>query len=516
MKRIYIILATVCLLIHSCVNDEGNYDYVAINEVGFENISDEYTVMTGSTILDIDPEITMSEGVDQDSDRFQYEWVCVAQNGTKYPIATTRAIKTTISLPTGSYTLWLKVKDTVTDVQWNTHTYLTVGTIYTKGILLIGEDEQGNAEAQMLSMVADTILISDILKNSGLPTLQGPINFIHTGTPYSGSYDVAVKVWVMTESGSYWLDRESMQGSTENHPGKIIYTKLVPKEDLCIVDVAPQVINSAGTVGSNFYRAVVTSNGLVFTTVMGTNKDNYLDPVNRLTTTSEILPAFPYLFYPLKSYYGVLWYDTKNDRFLRATTTSTTSYTLNDGANDPFPWNQGTTGRKLIYGENTFNKDGGKNSGNSFALMKDQQGEYFIYKMYAYGTSPQKIGAYQIKKEIATDFANATMYAFSSTRTVLFYVANNKLYAYDYDPGNEKIYQFDNFGGNEITMIKFDTQIAPDTNALYIATYNAVNKGKLERYVVNTDPNSVTLTVDPASVWHDLIKVKNFSWRAVK
>ena len=136
--------------------------------------------------------------------------------------------------------------------------------------------------------------------------------------------------------------------------------------------------------------------------------------------------------------------------------------------------------------------------------------------MYAYGTSPQKIGAYQIKKEIATDFANATMYAFSSTRTVLFYVANNKLYAYDYDPGNEKIYQFDNFGGNEITMIKFDTQIAPDTNALYIATYNAVNKGKLERYVVNTDPNSVTLTVDPASVWHDLIKVKNFSWRAVK
>ena len=60
MKRIYIILATVCLLIHSCVNDEGNYDYVAINEVGFENISDEYTVMTGSTILDIDPDITMS------------------------------------------------------------------------------------------------------------------------------------------------------------------------------------------------------------------------------------------------------------------------------------------------------------------------------------------------------------------------------------------------------------------------------------------------------------------------
>ena len=292
MKKIYIILATVCLLIQSCVNDEGNYDYVAINEVGFENINDEYSVMTNSTLLEIDPVINMSEGVDPDSDRFQYEWVCVAANGEKHPIATTRVLNTTISLPTGSYTLWLKVKDTITDLQWNTFTYLTVGTIYTKGILLIGEDEENNAEAQMLSMVADTILISNILKNSGLPTLQGPIKFIHTGAPYSSSYDVAVKVWVMTESGSYWLDRESMKGSTENHPSKIIYTSLVPKEELCIVDVAPQVINSRGTVGSNFYRAVVTNNGLVFTTAMGTNKDNYLDPVNRLSTTSDILPAF--------------------------------------------------------------------------------------------------------------------------------------------------------------------------------------------------------------------------------
>ena len=131
MKRIYIILATVCFLIQSCVNDEGNYDYVAINEVSFENINDEYAVMAGSTVLDIDPLITMSEGVDPESDRFQYEWICVAGDETRYPIATTRALKTTISLPIGSYTLWLKVKDTVTDLQWNTSTYLTVGTIYT-------------------------------------------------------------------------------------------------------------------------------------------------------------------------------------------------------------------------------------------------------------------------------------------------------------------------------------------------------------------------------------------------
>ena len=155
MRRICLVFAVFCLLAQSCTEDKGNYDYVAINEVEFGNINDEYMVMTNSTILDINPVITMSEGVNPDSERFQYEWLCVAQNGTKYTLATTRVISTVVSLPTGAYTLYLKVKDTVTDVQWMTYTALTVGTIFTRGILLMGEDEKGNADAQMVSMASD-------------------------------------------------------------------------------------------------------------------------------------------------------------------------------------------------------------------------------------------------------------------------------------------------------------------------------------------------------------------------
>lgn len=515
MRRIWMMFAAVCLLIQGCTEDKGNYDYVSINEVEFANIDEDYSVIINTTVLDIDPSLKMSEGVSPDTDRFKYEWVCVAQNGEKYTLATTRAISTVVNVPIGTYALYLKVKDTVTDLLWMTYTRLTVGTIYTRGILLIGEDENGYADAQMISMGSDTTVIRNILKNCGLPDLKGPIAFIHTGRPYSSSYDSTVKVWVMTESGSYWLDRESMLGTTENHVKKIIYTTAVPKEDLCVVDVAPQVIKNDGEMGNNFYRALATSNGLIFTTSMGTNKDNYLDPVNRLNSTStDFLPAFPFMFYPLKNFYGLVWYDTAGDRFLRATNSSTCSYELVDNAGDAFPWNQGATGRKLVYGENTFNKDGGKSAGNSFALMKDQQGNYFIYKMYAYGSKPEKIGAYQIDLGKATDFAHATMYAFSSLRTVLFYVADNKLYAYDYDPGNEKNYSFDMSG--EITMLKFDTQINPDANALYVATYDTENKGKLARYVVNKNPNRVTITADTVNTWTGLTKIKNISWRAVK
>lgn len=516
MRNLYIILTVMCLLVLGCTEDKGNYEYVSINEVEFDNIDEEYSVLINSTILDIDPVIKMSEGINPDAERFKYEWICVAPNGDKYLLATTRTVSTLVNLPIGTYTLYLKVRDSLTDLLWMTYTSLTVGTIYTRGIMLIGEDEYGYADAQMISIGSDTTIIRNILKNCGLPVLKGPIAFIHTGRPYSSSYDVAVKVWVMTASGSYWLDRESMLGTTENHVKKIIYSSAIQKDDLCVVDIAPQVININGLMGNNFYRAMVTSNGLLFTTSMGTNKDNYLDPVNRLNSLStDFLPAFPFMFYPLKDFYGLVWYDTANNRFLRVTNSSTCSYELVDNPGEPFPWNQGSTGRTLIYGENTYNKDGGKSSGNSFALMKDQLGNYFIYKMYAYGSRPEKIGAYQINLNKAVGFSTATKYAFSSLRTLLFYVADNKLYAYDYDPGNEKLYTLD-VGDGEITMVKFDTQIDPDANALYVATYDNINKGTLVRYSVNRDPNRVTITADKKNTWSGLTKIKNMSWRAVK
>jgi len=516
MKKIYIIFA-ICLLFTGCAKDLGNNQYTDINEVEFSNIEENYRVMMNSTPLIIDPTLNMSEGVDPDSERFEYQWVSVSVTGERDTIATTRVYNSVVTLSPGDYTLYLKVKDKETGVQWTTYTYLSVGTVYTRGIMLIGEDEAGNADAQMISMMTDTSLVTNILKNSGLPPLTEPIGFIHTGIASSSSYNKCVKVWVMTKTGSYWLDRESMKGTTDNHFSKIAFTT-EPTANLCIADVAPQVYNLNGNVSSGYYRAVVTSSGLLFNSAFGVNGgDFYTDPVNRLSTDyNTILHAYPFLFYPLKNYYGVVWYDTDNNRFLKVTTTGANSSLLVDSPGDIFPWNQGVTGRKLIYGENTYNKDGGNSSGNSFALMKDSQGKYFIYKMYAYASTPKKVGFYQIDLSIATGFANATMYGFSSKRTLLFYASGNNLYAYDYDPGHEKIYQFNIFSGDEISMIKFDTQMDTETNGLYVATYNSATKGKLQRFLLNSDPNTVTLTPDPVNSWSGLTKVKNMSWRGGK
>jgi len=49
-----------------------------------------------------------------------------------------------------------------------------------------------------------------------------------------------------------------------------------------------------------------------------------------------------------------------------------------------------------------------------------------------------------------------------------------------------------------------------------VATYDTENKGKLARYVVNKNPNRVTITADTVNTWTGLTKIKNISWRAVK
>ena len=55
----------------------------------------------------------------------------------------------------------------------------------------------------------------------------------------------------------------------------------------------------------------------------------------------------------------------------------------------------------------------------------------------------------------------------------------------------------------------------PMKDALYIATYSAIEGGSLRKYYVGNNPDKVELKSDPKAVWKGLTKVKNMSWRAL-
>lgn len=497
----------------SCTKDKGNYEYRDINEVAVGALNLNYSGMTGIDTLRITPAITMSE---PESDPFRFEYTWLAKKGTTIvdTLGTERVLNYPINLVPDTYTLQFRVLDKQTNVVTTGKANLVIGTPYSRGIMLMGENENGNADVDMLSMVKDTIIVKGILSESGLPVLRDPINIQHTGG--SATY---MKLWAFTNSGSYYLDRLTMKGKAADRFGKLLYiTDPINKETLSPILMAPQIRDAAGNVGSTAIRAMMTNDGNIFTCYMALNGgDFYANPINRdKDNFGKLLKTLPYFLYPIGSMNSMLWYDKENERFMNYSTfiLNTSSVPLSDAGTDLFPWNQAATGRTLVYAENTRNTDGGSTNGNSFAIMKDKSNNHFIYKFYANGAAPAKRAAYTILPA-AINFDKANFYAFSSNRSVVFYAVGNTLYAYDYNPGNEKSYQFPAIGTDEISMLKFDTQIDHLTNSLYLATYNATTKGTLRRFIVGTNPNVVELTEANKGKWSNLIKIKNMSWRAV-
>lgn len=507
----YIITLSSLLTICSCSKDLGNYNYQEINELTIKGVKSEYIVRTGLDTLVITPDI--SDKIDgTDPSRYSYYWIMKEGQNFYDTVSREKDLRYPIKLTAKDHDLFYRVLDKVTGVSWVANSKVKVSTPYSRGILIIGEDEEGYAEAEMLSMLPDTVYIPNILSKTSLPKLREPISMFHT----SGT-DTYSRLWVMTKTGSYFLDRALMTGTSNNNFGRLTFlSDDIDVSTLHPAVVAPQIREIKGSTGSTLYRAVVTTGGDIFATaavLMG--GDFYNNPVNRVIDGPDTrLPAAPYLLYPINSMNNFMWYDTKNQRFLSFTKiyVGTTSTVLIDNDKDVFPWNQ-PAGRTLIYAENTRNTDDGSTHGNSFAVMKDMDNTCQIYKFYANGTNPAKRGSYTVKS-MATDFYKADHYAFSSNRSVIFYAVGNKLYAYDYNPGFEKIYEFPEIQ-DPITMLKFDTQIDHVTNSLYVATYNPGTKGTLSRYKVGTNPNVVELLSQENSRWSGMIKIKDINWRAI-
>src|SRR5690606_25734869 len=114
-------------------------------------------------------------------------------------------------LAPGNYDLFYRLKEKETGINWSANTKITVTTPYSRGFLIMGTDDQGRVEAEMLSMINDTVHVRNVLSESGLPALNGPISFFHT----SGTATYS-RLWVMTESGSYYLNPATLEATPNN------------------------------------------------------------------------------------------------------------------------------------------------------------------------------------------------------------------------------------------------------------------------------------------------------------
>lgn len=517
MSKLSIITSAFLItFLSACYKDTGNYDYKDINEITISGLAKTYSAVLAVDVLHIEPTIEMTEEI-SDTSRLAYYWILIKGTTVVDTLGRSKVLNYAVAVPPDTYTLYLRIVDKATTVAWKASTSLTVATRYSRGIMLMGTAPNGNAEVDMITMVSDTSVARGLLSASGLPALRDPLTIMHTGGRDTSSKNG--RLWVMTKSGSYYLDRKSLQGNTSRtFAGILTTTDPINKQTLHPMQYVPQIRDSLGNTGNTYIRAMMTTDGKIFPSYSLLNGgDFYTNPINREASNFEkLINTAPYIFYPIGNMSSIMWYDTEKQRFMNYTTFGfgQVSVPLTDNIDDLFPWNQAGSGRTLVYGENTRNTDGGSTNGNSFAIMKDNNNKFYIYKFYANGTTPFKRDFYPVLP-IATNFDKADFYAFSSRRTVVFYAVGNQLYAYDYNKGLERAYEFPGIGSDEITMVKFDTQINFSTNGLYIATFNPTTKGRLRRFTVGTNPNTVDISPVAGSDWDGLVKIKEMNWRAV-
>ncbi len=499
-------------LIISCSKDLGNYKYKEINELEIINLKDQYAAIADFDTLRISPEFTSNMNIHH-AERYEYRWVIKTGAFGADTIGNDLQLNYQVKQSIGNYTMQLRIKDKQTGVVFIKTSTLRVSTPYTRGILLTGETPEGNTEAEMLSMIGDTLHIKELIKNSGIiDPVNGPIKFL-----YSGGYDETHKlVWFLSKEQSYYLDRKTMKYSS----GSVLSNFLLPTDPIDVskefaVDIAPQIKNIDGGVGNDFSKVILTTSGNIYSAYTILGAGYFLNPINKIASKpDELIPAGPFLMYPINNMSSVLWIDTRDNKFMYLPALLGMDYSVypTDRDGDVFSWDLGKNNKKVIYAENTVNSDGGFTSGNSFAVIRTSDNTHNIYKFNVSGSSPTKLANYTVKS-IAQHFDKADQYAFASNRTVVFYTFQNRLYAYDYNPGNERLYEIPQFQGKKVTMIKFDTQQQPTINSLYVASYDQASGGTLQRFNIENNPNTINLIPVPNAQWSGLLKIQNMNWK---
>lgn len=499
-------------LLLACNEDQGNYDYRAINEVTISGIEESYTVINGTDRLEISPVITTSLG---DDSRLTYEWKVQYNNSPdlNYHAVTGTELDLSwdVNLPfTGEWNLLLRVTDTETGVVTLATTILNVTTRTGSGLLLIGENSEGNSQVDFISMAGDTLVLKNVMnESSGFDNSGKPVNVCKVGKgSVLGGY-----LWVMTDKEGWRVNTSTfamMAGSEFSRNSYIVDDTYVPEGDFHVVDVFPHSTPSTTMMSMNNCIAI-TSNGLLFSGTTG-----FVDPMNVLSDEKGISFAKPYLLTGIKSSGATnfIFYDEAHERFLKGTTggsfaTATTSR-LTDNPGDAFPWNNQEVGRTLQYAQNSSNTDNGARYGMSYALMRDKNtGDYYVYKFYVNDFA--KLDCYKPGK-VATDLDKATAHVFSSQRTALYYTVGSKLYGLDYNKGNEKVTLIKDFG-DEITMMEVDDIKEFDSDFIYVATYNPTTGGTLTKFKQGTNPDKLELEEVPNGKWTGLSKIKGMTYK---
>lgn len=359
MNRINILLIVSIALLHtSCLDDEGNYDYTALNEVGIDGLESSYRFLLQEEVS-LHPEVK----TDIPQDRIEYCW----RIGADTLARTCNLDYTFTRIPVSSNPLTFEARDRLTDVRYFKNMTVNVVSPFYSGWLILSDDN-GKSVLDFQSYEAGNHYYADLYREvngepmSGTPLMVKQLNY---QDGFTGAY--ADRVVVVNRDGkSVDLDGVSM----------LAYT---PFEDSFKTDSRPSLTN----VGAEWYNKnwsfvipAVTDKGEVYGRTSGsmsTPEDGYFQyPYQGDELGYSLAP-----FIMMAGYNGYFFgFDEKNQRFVYFATSISSRVS-------PLAWNltESLEGVNLdkIEGELIWMGTFLYNS-NLYAVVKSG-GDYTLYGM---------------------------------------------------------------------------------------------------------------------------------------
>lgn len=512
MKTIKYLLSGLALCLYGCVEDEGNYNYVEINDLVIENLPGSANVMSEIDSLHYSP--VLKGDLDEkevDDNMYTFKWqICNGVLDHQHTVIShEKNLNYKVDVKPGSYTLYFFAKNNQTGIERSWGISLNVITPITRGFLLLGDKEDGTIGLDMISMPGrkDTTVIEDVFDNSEM-RLTGADKLIYAGDYMGDGWQQTL--WMMTKEGSYRMtNAENFDIINEVNESGMIETEFEHKR-IQILDLFP---GATTQLRSNMYRGYITEDLVVFNSII--LGEYFSTPLNKTTTTSTTLfKPYPQAFhagYSRMAYNFVVIYDMDDQCFRRIQGlpySATHCATMSDYPSDPFPWNQTDVKRTIVYGENTIDDA----TGSSLVLMKGEDGGYIVYKFRCPTSSyylPTKLGSWSVDTNAATDLNKATHYAFTSNREAIVYAVGSKLYQYDYT--RNQLTSTDLKA--EITFMKAEYCSTGQRDQIIVATYDSTNKGTVRKFSLGSDANKVEFIERPKEIWNTKLKVKDVEWK---
>ena len=487
MKKVTILLYSFMLLgLCSCVEDNGNYDYVELAEITIDGVPETIEVLGYVDNITIDPQITSStEGEITANDpnyKFQYRlgykgmgalggydyenmkslpWIDMTpENGLKLDMLA--------ELEPSTYICWFTMTDTRNNVVTSKFIDIVVSsTTYQGWLVLCNEGAEERARLDMITEITSTRTetIHNIAK--GMPEIHHA-----TGLGFRATNN-GDHIAIFSEEGSYLLDTETLE-SNANNEFKLNRFAFPPTNDIKIIKEYAFAANTWGWY-TNFCFCFDADGNAYMVGNGQSGGSSYGSTMNTLKQGTE--PTFrvaPYAGYswirPWNSAYqkNALFYDIDNKRFMAFLGTDELQQLepVDDKTGQATSFQ---TGKDMVYMEGTR-----RSNGMVYSILEDETGTRSIYGINMSGNG-FALEEY-IEAVDALEFAQAKHFAFHSQFPLMFYATDKKLYVYNLGTKISKELNTGLEASETITQIKFNLYRNPEYSYLNNQSEEFLNK----------------------------------------